>query len=416
MGKASKVIATIIGMAMGLSAVSPAFAGEYQTTIEAFEYGPYSIPAYDGDSSEPVNENLPAFSEEELTGEPYVNYGELDSLGRCTTAESLLSESLMPTGKRGDIDSVHPSGWVQAKYSVVPAGWLYNRCHLIGWQLAGADLTNLTREELAKDLITGTRYLNVGSGSDGMVGYENDVAAYLKEDAENEVAYRVTPVFEEDNLVAYGVLMEGQSVASNDIEFCAFCYNVQPEIAIDYATGKSRLAAGVEENKNISECSISVGTKTVYTGKARKVAVTVKDGEKVLTEGADYKTVWRTNTLPGRASFDIVGVGAYKGTMTCRFIIIPAKAKISKLQTKKEKRKASIRIAVSRQKGVSGYQYSWRLSGKKWAKTSYRGNVRIIKKLKKGKVYQVRVRAYKKIDGKTYYGTWSKVKKIRTKK
>lgn len=170
----------------------------------------------------------------------------------------------MPTGSRGNISSVYPTGWVQKSYDVVSGKYLYNRCHLIGWQLAGADLNNLTKEELAKDLITGTRYLNVGTGGTGMVGYENEVASYLKEDADNEVAYRVTPVFAEDNLVAYGVLMEGQSVASNDIEFCAFCYNVQPEIAIDYETGKSKLSAALPDSKNIYyECEITVGEKTV---------------------------------------------------------------------------------------------------------------------------------------------------------
>ena len=177
---------------------TPAFAGEYQTTIDAFSYGNYIVPAYDGDPSEPVNGNLPAFSSEELNAAPYVYYGDLDALGRCTTASSLLSSSLMPTWKRGSISSVKPTGWVQKQYDVVSGKNLYNRCHLIGWQLAGADLTSLTKEELTKDLITGTRYLNVGTGGTGMVGYENEVAGYLKEDAENEVAYRVTTVFAED--------------------------------------------------------------------------------------------------------------------------------------------------------------------------------------------------------------------------
>lgn len=411
------LLTIIVSLAMCLAMAAPGYADEYQTTIDAFEYGPYEIPAYDGDPSETVNGDLPTFSEEELQADPYVYYSDLDELGRCQTASSLLSQSLMPTWERGDIDSVTPSGWVQKKYSVVPAGWLYNRCHLIGWQLAGADQKSLPKAELAKDLITGTKYLNVGTGSTGMVGYENEVAAYLKEDEKNEVAYRVTPIFGGDNLVAYGVLMEGQSVASGDVEFCVFCYNVQPEIAINYATGESRLSAVIEDNKSLIECQITVGTKAVYTGSQRKVKISITDGDKTLTKGTDYKTVWKNSTLPGKASVSLVGVGSYKGTVTYHFIIVPAKGVISKLQTKKTGRKASIRIAVKPQKGVSGYQYAWRQVGKiKWSAATYQGKARIVKKLKPGKKYQVRIRAYKTIDGKKFYGAWSKNKMIRTKR
>ena len=420
-----RIIAVIISLTMCLTIAAPAFAednqpasaDEYQTTIDAFEYGPYEIPAYDGDPAEEVNGDLPTFSAEELQADPYVYYSDLDQLGRCQTASSLLNKSLMPTWDRGSISTVTPSGWVQAKYDVVSGGWLYNRCHLIGWQLAGADLTSLPKAELAKDLITGTKFLNVGTGSTGMVGYENEVAAYLKEDEDNEIAYRVTPVFAGDNLVAYGVLMEGQSVASNDIEFCAFCYNVQPEIAINYATGESRLAASIEDNKSLTECQVDVGAKAVYTGSERKVKITVTNGDKVLTEGMDYETVWQNAVLPGKATVSIVGVGSYKGTVTYQYIIVPAKAGISKLQTKKSGSRSIIRIAVKPQKSVSGYQYAWRQAGKKkWSSTAYQGKVRVIKKLKPGKRYQVRIRAYKTIDGKKWYGSWSKIKSIRTKK
>lgn len=416
---AAVIAATLLLTAAALffAGAGPAFADEYKTTIDAFSYGDYQIPAYDGDPSEPVNENLPAFTADEMEAEPFVYYSNLDELGRCQTASSMLSQVLMPTWDRGKINTVYPSGWIQKEYDVISGKYLYNRCHLIGWQLAGADLTSLPKAELAKDLITGTKYLNVGAGSTGMVGYENEVAAYLKDDPENEVAYRVTPVFEGENLVAYGVLMEAKSVASNDIEFCAFCYNVQPEIAINYATGESRLAASIEDNKPMNDCQIQVGAKAVYTGAERKVVITVTDGEKTLTEGLDYETVWKTNTLPGKASVSIVGVGSYRGTVTCHFIIVPARAAISKMQTKKDGRKALVRVAVKAQKGVSGYQYAWRQSGKaKWKTSAYMGKVRVIKKLKPGKVYQVRIRAYKTIDGKKWYGAWSKVKKIRARK
>ena len=407
-------ILVVTFLVLTLLMAAPAFAGEYQTTIDAFTYGPYSVPAYDGDPSEEVNGNLPTFDSSELHADPYVYYGDLDSLGRCTTASSLLSQSLMPTWKRGSISSVYPSGWEQESYDVVPGKYLYNRCHLIGWQLAGADLTYLPKEELARDLITGTRYLNVGIGGTGMVGYENEVASYLKEDADNEVAYRVTPVFAEDNLVAYGVLMEGQSVASNDIEFCAFCYNVQPEIAIDYETGKSKLSAALPESKNIyNECEITVGEKTVIKNGVGKVGVTVRDGDKILQEGLDYELEWKWNKQPGQGVVTIVGIGSYSGYSKHYFIIVPAKAKIAKAKNNAAK---SIRIQVVKQKGVSGYQYAWRVKGKTWKKSSVNKNVRIVKNLKKGKTYQVKVRVYKKINGKNWYGKWSTVKNVKVKK
>ena len=407
-----KFIECIVLLLAFIASTTPAFAGDYETTINAFSYGNYEIPAYDGDPSEEVNGNLPTFSAEELYAEPYVYYGDLDELGRCTTASSLLNVSLMPTGSRGSISSVTPSGWVQAQYDIVPGKWLYNRCHLIGWQLAGADLNNLPKEELAKDLITGTRFLNVGTGGNGMVGYENEVAQYLKEDDENEVAYRVTPVFGGNNLVAYGVLMEGQSVASNDVEFCAFCYNVQPEIAIDYETGASMLAAGVEENTEISSCQISIGEKAVYNGTERRVEIMITDGDKVLTEGVDYETVWQANTFPGEATVTIAGVGSYRGAVMYRFIIVPARAKIVRAQAYSSR---TIRVETMKQEKVSGFQYAWRIKGKGWKKSATNRNVRIIRGLKAGKIYQVKARAFKKIDGQDWYGRWSKVKKVRVR-
>lgn len=413
MRKRITITASICMMILMLSSASAfADAGEYQTGIPALTFGSYEIPAYDGDLAEEINGGLPAFTAEELYSDPYVHYGDLDALGRCTAAESLLSEGLMPTGARGSISSVKPSGWVQAKYDLVPGGWLWNRCHLIGWQLAGADENTLSKSELAKDLITGTRYLNVGEGGSGMVGYENEVAGYLKEDPENEVAYRVTPVFAEDNLVAYGVLMEGQSVSSNDVEFCSFCYNVQPEIAINYATGESRLASALPENTPISECRVTVGEKIAYNGSERRVSVEVRDGDKVLTEGVDYETVWRSNTLPGKASVTIAGIGAYKGSTVYNFMVVPAKAKIRKLSSDS----GSIRVEAKKEEGVSGYQYAWRIGSKGWSKASVNRNVRILRGLKNGSTYQVKVRAYKKIDGERWYGKWSTVSKVRVRK
>ena len=192
---------------------------------------PYTDQAY-----VPVNGNQPYFSENDLTGQSYEYYSDLDELGRCGVAHACIGVDLMPTEDRESISQVKPTGWINVKYDNVDGKYLYNRCHLIGFQLSGENANE-------KNLITGTRYLNV----DGMLPYENMIADYVKE-TENHVMYRVTPVFEGDNLVASGVLLEAQSVEDQgeDIEFCVYVYNVQPGIEIDYATGESRPADGSE--------------------------------------------------------------------------------------------------------------------------------------------------------------------------
>ena len=193
-----------------------------------------SIPEYSGDPYVVVNNNVPFFSEEDLEAEVFESYGDLDSLGRCTVAYSMVGTETMPTQERGNIGQVKPTGWHAVKYDNVDGKYLYNRCHLIGYQLT-AENANV------KNLITGTRYLNV----QGMLPFENLTADYIKETG-NHVLYRVTPVFEGDNLVASGVLMEGDSVEDDGeaIQFCVYVYNVQPGIIIDYATGDSRLDDG----------------------------------------------------------------------------------------------------------------------------------------------------------------------------
>ncbi len=210
-----------------------------------------NIPAFSGYACVVLNDNIPAFTDEEKTVAYYEafdleHYGELDSLGRCTAAYAAVCRETMPTEKRDFTLKTKPSGWINVKYdtSLVDGGWLYNRCHLIGWQLT-AEADN----EL--NLITGTRYLNVTGDSDpddgkiegGMLTFENMVADYVKETG-NHVAYRVTPIFEGDNLLASGVQMEGWSIEDNGEGICfnVFCYNVQPGIVLDYATGESRLA------------------------------------------------------------------------------------------------------------------------------------------------------------------------------
>ena len=196
-----------------------------------------SIPKYDGSSAFVIiNNDKPFFEESEYTTKPYESYGELDSLGRCTVTMACVGKETMPADgeDRGSISSVYPSGWEQKKYDseLVEGGWLYNRAHLIGWQLTAE---NANKE----NLITGTRYFNV----DGMLPFENMVADYIK-DTSNHVLYRVTPIFEGENLLASGVLMEARSIEDDGegLQFCVYVYNVQPGIDIDYATGDSRLA------------------------------------------------------------------------------------------------------------------------------------------------------------------------------
>lgn len=195
-------------------------------------HGLYDLPAYDGTPYVAVNDNVPYFTEDDYTANSFESYSDLDELGRCGVAYACVGADLMPTEDRGSIGQVKPSGWQTAKYDCVDGKYLYNRCHLIGFQLTGENANE-------RNLITGTRYLNV----DGMLPFENLVADYVKETS-NHVLYRVTPIFEGENLVASGVLMEGYSVedSGEGVTFCVYAYNVQPGVTIDYATGLSALS------------------------------------------------------------------------------------------------------------------------------------------------------------------------------
>ena len=201
------------------------------------------LPGYSGEPYAEVNGNQPYFTDEEKSAArtSYEKYADLDSLGRCGVCVASVGKDLMPTEARGSISEVKPTGWPQkvedAKYDFVDGKYLYNRCHLIGFQLTGENANK-------QNLITGTRYLNVT----GMLPFENMVADYVKE-TENHVLYRVSPIFSGSNLVAFGVLMEAYSVEDNGagVLFCVFCYNVQPGVVIDYATGASRLARDGED-------------------------------------------------------------------------------------------------------------------------------------------------------------------------
>lgn len=192
------------------------------------------IPEYSGEPYAYINENVPLFSESDRQLDVFESYSQLDEFGRCQMAFANICPELMPTEERGNIGNIKPSGWKQAKYEGVVNSkppYLYNRCHLIAFCLAGENDNEL-------NLITGTRYMNV----EGMLPWEEKVARYVDKSG-NHVLYRVTPDFVDEELVARGVLIEALSLedAGEGISFCVYCYNVQPGVSIDYMTGESRL-------------------------------------------------------------------------------------------------------------------------------------------------------------------------------
>lgn len=225
------------------------------------------IPAYSGSAYCEINGNVPGFGEDELVTEAFENYSELDSLGRCGVAYANICKELMPTEERGEIGMVKPSGWHTVKYSDrIDGNYLYNRCHLIAYQLAGENANE-------KNLITGTRYLNVT----GMLPFENEVSDYV-DSTGNHVLYRVTPIFDGDNLVASGVWMEAESVEDKGAGVCfnVYVYNVQPGVIIDYATGDSEADPGyVVADDDTSEIQPDAADEETYivntnTGKFHK--------------------------------------------------------------------------------------------------------------------------------------------------
>lgn len=256
-----KFLNILLILIVSLSVLSGCSAGENNffndldiTAQSASDYVNYdlsNVPDYDGKAYVELNGNVPEFSESEKTySESFEEYGKLDSLGRCTYAVSCIGKDLMPTEKRGSIGSVKPSGWHISKYDFVDGKYLYNRCHLIGYQLTAENANE-------RNLITGTRYLNV----EGMLPFENDVADYI-EITNNHVYYKVTPIFEGNNLVANGVQMQAYSVEDNGqgVSFNVYCYNVQPGVAIDYATGDNQTVA----SSSITSTSSDEADKKTY--------------------------------------------------------------------------------------------------------------------------------------------------------
>lgn len=241
------------------------------------------IPAYSGTPYTEVNGNKPYFTEADLTTQSFEIYSELDSLGRCGVAYANVGQDLMPTELRGEIGAVKPTGWHLVKYDNVDGKYLYNRCHLIAYMLAAENAN-------PQNLITGTRYLNV----QGMLPFETKVCDYVKNTG-NHVLYRVTPIFDGDNLLADGVLMEAYSVedAGEGISFCVFAYNVQPGIGIDYATGDN----WAESSGTYQSTAASVTVETPAPQPETDTAVQTSPESLVPQESRQTTYVLNTNTM-----------------------------------------------------------------------------------------------------------------------
>lgn len=236
-----------------VSVISNTFTNEEYNLVMSM------VPAYSGQPYVAINGNKPFFKNYEIIEGSFEFYADLDNLGRCDVAMASVGEDLMPTEERKNISNVIPTGWINTSYDVISGGYLYNRCHLIGYQLTGENANK-------RNLITGTRYLNV----EGMLPFENMIDDYI-EKTNNNVVYRATPVFTNNNLLADGVLLEAYSVEDRGkgISFCVYCYNVQPMITIDYSSGKSSLNAEIqkEEYQEITEETVKSAIYRTPTGK-----------------------------------------------------------------------------------------------------------------------------------------------------
>lgn len=265
--------------------VQVTFSDEQETQRAA------DIPAYSGTPYTEINGNQPYFSDADLTTQSFEIYSELDSMGRCGVAYANVGQDLMPTEPRGEIGSVKPTGWHLVKYDNVDGKYLYNRCHLIAYMLTAENAN-------PQNLITGTRYLN----TEGMLPFETKVSDYVKATG-NHVLYRVTPIFEGDNLLADGVLIEAYSVedAGTGICFCVFAYNVQPGIGIDYATGDNWAESSTESSTENSAVTQKVPEPVVIETPAPQaqaedtVQITQEPSAAQESQGTTY--VLNTNTM-----------------------------------------------------------------------------------------------------------------------
>ncbi len=243
------------------------------------------IPKFSDEPYVILNDNNPEFTESDLVTDSYEYYSPLDTLGRCGYVMACVGTDIMPTEERGAIGMVKPTGWQTVKYDIVDGKYLYNRCHLIGYQLTGENANT-------KNLITGTRYLNI----EGMLPFENLIAEYVEE-TDNHVIYRVTPIFEGDNLLATGVQMEGYSVEDDGAEICfnVFAYNAQPGITIDYATGESyqkdnkstasnSKSSDFEDENTITTYVINKNTKKFHLPSCSSVTDMKSQNKKEITQ------------------------------------------------------------------------------------------------------------------------------------
>lgn len=268
------------------------------TTTGKQTSSPVSIPAYSGQPYAILNNNEPSFSKAELTTTSYERYSSLDSLGRCGVCVASVGKDIMPTEDRESISSVTPTGWVQGKYptTVVPGEYIYNRSHLIGFQLTGENANE-------QNLITGTQYMN----QRGMKPFEDMVADYVKETG-NHVAYRATPYFEGNNLLASGVQLEAWSIEDNGDGICfnVYCYNVQPDVDINYATGSNKLAA-----------SASVTTTTRDLSNVTVYVLNTKTKKFHLPDCSSAKKISAANYGESTLSYDELVAEGYAACKIC---------------------------------------------------------------------------------------------------
>ena len=236
-----------------------------------------NIPVYENEPSIVLNNNIPLFTNDDITKEPFEYYSDLDDFNRCGVAFANICLDTMPTTDREQIGHIKPSGWHTIKYNdIIDDNYLYNRCHLIGYQLSGENANE-------KNLITGTRYLNI----QGMLPYENMVAEYVKR-TNNHVLYRVTPVFEKNNLVANGVIIEAYSIEDQGLGICfnVYCYNVQPGIKIDYKTGESQKNTEIKDSSknNINTYVLNTNTKKIHTTTCESIQRMAKKNKQITNE------------------------------------------------------------------------------------------------------------------------------------
>lgn len=265
--------ATVLGIVLllALQLVGCDISSIHQDPAQSYDLN--SIPPFEGTPYVVLQDNIPGFDDSDWTTQAFETYSPLDELGRCGVAYANICPELMPIEERGEIGQVKPTGWHTVTYDVVDGRYLYNRCHLIGFQLAGENANEA-------NLITGTRYLNV----DGMLPFENQVADYV-EDTGNHVLYRVTPIFQEDNLVASGVQMEAYSVEDDGEGVCfhVYVYNVQPGVVINYETGESWLEGSSPSSQ--AQYVLNTSSKKFHLPDCSSVE-TIKEGNRQNYQGS----------------------------------------------------------------------------------------------------------------------------------